>query len=220
MDYTINNEDLPLVITFQGFYSGMIPPFKRQPEDIPFYMYNMSKNYKNVNFLFLKDINQIWFQKGLYGNTDFDDLVNNIKTFIEKYNFSKVITIGSSAGGFSAILAGQLLNVDNIIAIDPQSLIGHETCLYSTNYRNFPGWQYRQFMLNKVSDKKYFDLNNLEYNTPVTIYTNEGKGGNPDLDHFMITRLINNENIKFKNANCDDHGLISKEELDKILLSL
>ena len=26
MDYTINNEDLPLVITFQGFYSGMIPP--------------------------------------------------------------------------------------------------------------------------------------------------------------------------------------------------
>ena len=83
--------------------------------------------------MFLKDINQIWYQKGLNGNTDFDDLIDTIKRFIKKYKFSKIITIGSSAGGFAAILAGQLLNVDNVIAIDPQTLIGHKDCLFSTN---------------------------------------------------------------------------------------
>ena len=63
MDYTINNEDLPLVITFQGFYSGMIPPFKRQPEDIPFYMCNMSKIIK-IKFCFLKILIKYGFKKG------------------------------------------------------------------------------------------------------------------------------------------------------------
>lgn len=217
IDFTINNKDFNLLITVQGFYSQKIPPATRVPKDIPFYMYNMSKNYKNINFMYIKDIHQIWYHGGLTGSGTIMDYVHKIKLFLNKYNFPKVYIIGSSAGGYGAILIGQILKLDKIIAIDPQTLVGHDSCLFSTDHSNYFGWQYRNLMLNKIVKNKYLDLNNLEITVPIDIYFNTGKGCYADYDAFMISRLKKNECITFIDAKCNDHGLISKEELDNII---
>lgn len=56
-------------------------------------MYNMSKNYKNINFMYIKDIHQIWYHGSLTGSGTIMDYVHKIKLFLNKYNFPKVYMV-------------------------------------------------------------------------------------------------------------------------------
>jgi hypothetical protein len=53
----------------------------------------MSKNYKNINFMYIKDIHQIWYHGSLTGSGTIMDYVHKIKLFLNKYNFPKVYMV-------------------------------------------------------------------------------------------------------------------------------
>ncbi len=78
---------------------------------------------KNMNTVFVKDFKQCWYQQGLLA------LSNNTRSSVELIKKQipsrqeKVYTIGTSAGGFAAILFGVLLDVDKVIVFGPQTIV-------------------------------------------------------------------------------------------------
>jgi len=76
----------------------------------------------DVDSLFLKDTKRIWYQKGI---SEEYPTVESVVELLKKYivNYKKVICIGNSAGAFASILFGTLLNVNQVIAFAPQTLL-------------------------------------------------------------------------------------------------
>ena len=128
----VNDTNGPLCITFQGFFSDKIG---KGVDNLPYYMYNTSKKFCNLNFLFIKDLHQIWYHGGINGNGEISEFLDIIKEILNNNNFKSIYTIGSSAGGYASILFGCLLKAHKAIAIDPQTIIGNKSCIFSNNIR-------------------------------------------------------------------------------------
>lgn len=87
---------------------------------------------KELNLMFVKDFRQCWYQKGLLGISDsIDETIAFFKQEMSKHNFKKIICVGTSAGGYAAILFGTMLNADEILAFSPQSKVNRDI------FRNF-----------------------------------------------------------------------------------
>lgn len=115
-----------LIISFGGCQSGMghlaLFEFKNFLET----------HFSGYDRLFYIDKHKDWYQKGIEGiSKNVDETVSHIKTRIDGYK--KVICIGSSAGGYAAILFGSLLNVDIVITFNAQTLLKRPT--YTTNLK-------------------------------------------------------------------------------------
>lgn len=79
------------------------------------YHSRINKAYKHI---FIRDIFKQWYLNGI--NKDLNSpqkLIDFLKKETEGY---KVITIGSSAGGYAAILYGSFINTQYILAFNPQ----------------------------------------------------------------------------------------------------
>ncbi|KAF0092731.1 MAG: hypothetical protein FD128_2849, partial [Hyphomonadaceae bacterium] len=78
---------------------------------------------KKVNTIFVKDFKQCWYQQGLLGLSDsIQETVEIIKKQLPE-NQKNIYTIGTSAGGYAAILFGALLGADKIVAFAPQTIL-------------------------------------------------------------------------------------------------
>lgn len=73
----------------------------------------------NFDILFLRNQQQ-WYLGGLNG---IGKNINHTLAFFKKEfaKYDKVLCIGASAGGYASLLFGSLLNVDVVIAINPQT---------------------------------------------------------------------------------------------------
>jgi hypothetical protein len=103
-----------IVVSFagHGLKFGGVP----RPE---FYNF-LTKNFSSIDILLLVDFNCRCYHQGLKGiTTNVDETAKYIQDIICSY--TKVIFVGVSAGGYAAILFGSLLNVNDVIAITPQT---------------------------------------------------------------------------------------------------
>lgn len=120
MKIIINNINLPLIITFQGFNSNLISGNNldtidiQKLNEISYYMSNTFSKNENYNYIYVCDIYKIW------GSLHFDYIFESLKNIINHFSPNKIICIGQSAGGYQSILFGNLLNVHKIIAFVPQ----------------------------------------------------------------------------------------------------
>ena len=74
--------------------------------------------------LFLRDISDAWYNKGLLGLTqNIEQTSTYLKNIIEQQNVKKVVFLGASSGGYAALLFGYLLEVDEIHAFGAQTKI-------------------------------------------------------------------------------------------------
>lgn len=79
-----------------------------------------STNPVKVKKLFLRDPNMMWFQKGSPGiGDDVPGVLAFIQNVIAQERIRRVVTIGNSGGGFSALLFGVMLGADEIHAFNP-----------------------------------------------------------------------------------------------------
>ena len=77
-----------------------------------------------VKRLFLRDPHMMWYQKGSPGmGDDVPGVVAFLKRIIAQEHPRRVVMIGNSGGGFSALLFGALLGVDEIHAFNPPTLL-------------------------------------------------------------------------------------------------
>jgi hypothetical protein len=88
---------------------------------LPFEFLNyLSSNYQDqCDLYFFIDEHQSWYHEGIKGiTTSIDDTVLYLKNLLR--NYDKVLFMGTSAGGYAAILFGSLCNV-NVISFIPQT---------------------------------------------------------------------------------------------------
>ncbi len=117
--YEDNNSDI-LLVSFgsMGREGQLIPSFN---------FYNLLKNDKSFDKLFVRDIDRNYYLRGLKNSTknleETIDLLNKL-TSLKRYR--KKVTIGASSGGFAAILFGNILNFSKAIAFNPQTVISEE----------------------------------------------------------------------------------------------
>ena len=101
---------------------------------IPFEFVNyVSSIYTNVcDLIFYIDKNQCLYHNGIESiSNNIDETVVYLKEKIGKHKYDKVIFMGTSAGGYAAILFGSLCNVTNVISfIPPTKLISNKYTKY------------------------------------------------------------------------------------------
>jgi predicted esterase YcpF (UPF0227 family) len=147
------NKDI-LIITFAGL---ALSAFGTQPFE---FMNSLQKWFPDISKKFYIDLNKCWYHKGIRGiSTNIDDTKIYLENIIKDYK--KVIFVGSSAGGYAAILFGSLLNISYVIAFMPQTFLIRKDM--NDKYRNL------RFLLNQ--DTQYYlygdisikDVNDLHH---------------------------------------------------------
>lgn len=151
--FEVSDASKPVIIAFAGLAQQLSEPV--------FEFKNFFHKHFDCNFVFCKDVSLSWYFTGIRNySSRIDDTVEKLKTFINEHRFKKVITLGTSAGGFAALLFGNLIGADEIISFCPQTFIDHE------NIKHYGENRWLENML-KVESKacpnelKYLDLSNL-----------------------------------------------------------
>ena len=207
-DYLVEfNKDIkPLIIAFGGIGGGIQQPlfeFKKF----------LSKNI-DCHVIFIRDTNRSWYHKGVIGfGKNINELKNNIKENINKINYSMIITIGGSMGGYAALLFGSLLPVNGIIAFGPQTFIDKDN---RKKYKDNRWKSELKKLYNNNNDDTYYDLSKLSFqNINVQIIY----GYDHDLDKIHAERMKNKNVIV--TGECCGHAvaknLRNNGMLDKII---
>tara|TARA_B100000886_G_C20357592_1_gene463719 strand:- start:6 stop:1118 length:1113 start_codon:yes stop_codon:yes gene_type:complete len=112
-----------------------------------FIILNKNYNWKNINYfcnsvpknsnvLSLRDTEDNWYFNGIRGlSTDFNTNIIYLEKKIKESKSKKVTIIGECAGGFASILYGVKLNIDHVIAFNPQTYLDKETRSYYNDDR-------------------------------------------------------------------------------------
>ena len=138
---------------------------------------NFLKENNSFDKLFLRDIKRNYYLNGLKNSTNnLKQTIDLLKKLTSHKEYKKVVAIGSSAGGFAAILFGTILKLQKVIAFNPQTIISESNDLniiphlFSKEMSSYLG------SLN-TSDKFYQKCLNLKnfipFNTQVEIHYSE-----------------------------------------------
>ena len=85
------------------------------------------KNDKSFDKLFLRDIDRKYYLTGLKNSTNnIEETIELIRNLVSVKRYKKTVSVGASAGGFAAILFGNLLKFSKVIAFNPQTAISDE----------------------------------------------------------------------------------------------
>jgi hypothetical protein len=108
-----------LVVCFGGRASKMdgVHPFE--------FLRYLSRHYGDrCDFLFYVDRQDSWYHKGLLGLTKgVQETANYLSRRTSERKYDNITFIGTSAGGYAAILFGSLCNVTNVVAFIPQTVL-------------------------------------------------------------------------------------------------
>ena len=126
----------PLMIIFSAFETSIvnqhyashgISKLELLHGTLDFPAFHFFRNTQLFNIIHVLDEYQVW------GMLNFSKYFAQIKSIINILKPSKIITFGSSAGGFQSLLYGILLNADLAIACSPQVFAFHS---YMNDYRS------------------------------------------------------------------------------------
>jgi len=165
----------------------------------------IKKAYKHI---FLRDIYKQWYLKGINNNIDTPEkLISWLRDETKGY---KVITIGSSAGGYAAMLYGSLLMTERILAFNPQfelnSLFG----------RSDEAKNPILYRLRETTRSKYFDIAQWVSDRPSSIFYFYSSKSSWDIEQYRhISNLKGIHCIAFSTSH---HGIpFLKVALPKVI---
>lgn len=77
--------------------------------------------------LFIRDVHQAWYQRGVPGHGDtIDDLAARLRELLDEARARRLVVAGNSAGGYGALLFGTLLGADRVLAFSPQTFLDQD----------------------------------------------------------------------------------------------
>ena len=174
-----------LIVTFGGLHHAIV---------IPMYeFYNILKAF-NVKKLFVRDMHQSWYHRGISENGNISTTCQILQKEIRKTGVKRVVFFGNSSGGYAALLFGRLLHVDEVHAFVPQTSSGAMPMNYPfvepeffdlpTVFQNVPNEKTRFHI--HYSDDGPNDIRQADrlrgYNVVHHVYKKKG-------DHTMVRRL-------------------------------
>jgi predicted esterase YcpF (UPF0227 family) len=203
-DYVVHSTGSDsLVISFSGV--------GKTPDGEAIYSFGHLPERYGVNLIQLRDYYQVWFLNGVRGvSTNVRTTLAALHRIIDDLSPQRLITVGASAGGYSAILYGVLLGADSVIAINPQTLLkpGIECIAHGNLY-----------MLKwcDPSETVYHDLLNLNMTKSRTkieiLYGHDDR-----VDRFHSGRMAAKKNVVLQSVS-GDHGTSAISMRDAGLLA-
>ncbi len=131
-----------LLITFGGLNHGISMPrheFLNITERLP------------AKRMFIRDSSQCWYQSELNGlGRGIEAIVEKVEDVKRSVDCERTVCIGNSMGGYAALLVGNMINADRVIAFAPQSFLNRRL--------RFAYWDRR--WMRKI--KKLYSLKSLE----------------------------------------------------------
>lgn len=95
--------------------------FQNQIVNKDFYEWFNNRIEKAYKHIFIRDIQKQWYLGGI--NSSIDSPEKLLAFLIDEVKDFSVITLGSSAGGYAAVLYGQLLNAKKILSFNGQFML-------------------------------------------------------------------------------------------------
>jgi hypothetical protein len=103
---------------------------------------------------FIRDVNRHWYHRGVAGvGADIDSVADHLRDLAVEAEVDEVATIGSSAGGYGALLFGALLSCE-VHAFSPQTFIDPQLRERHNDMR----WPESVEELDGYMDMRYADL--------------------------------------------------------------
>ena len=152
-----------LIVTFGGFLMkfGGIQPFE-------FFNF-LTNNFPDTDKLFYIDKKCNHYHKGIEGiSKDVPETVEYLKSKIKGYR--QVIFMGLSAGGYASILFGSLLNVTNVIAFIPQTILHKED--KDPRYKNLLKFINNTTVYSIYGDPYGDEIHNLSHCENINVFPN------------------------------------------------
>lgn len=163
---------------------------------------------KNVyKHILLRDVHKQWYLTGI--NEKINSPENLLEFLIQQTEGCSVTTLGSSAGGYAAVLYGSLLNAKKAIVFNAQFEI--QTLLDSSSKDTDPLiFRFQNLPVSKYYDIKPFISKELE------VYYFMSLGSEWDFEQYTHIKDVDSINVlKFKTKH---HGIpFLKSALDKVV---
>ncbi|MGQ7945101.1 hypothetical protein [Flavobacterium sp. WC2509] len=162
------------------------------------YEWKRNKHPYAGKHIFIRDIRKQWYIGGINSKLDTPlKLTDFLKKETEGF---KIYTIGSSAGGFAAILFGSLLKVKRIYAFNSQ--LNLEVTMQSSSALVDP------ILFDKVKDnevKSYFDLSNFITDS-VDYYYFQSCYSKMDTDQYNSISSHSKKHLRIIRFKTSNHG--------------
>ncbi len=92
-----------------------------------FHFLGLDRHFPDATRILLRDLSDSWYNAGLPGvGGTVDEIAGRIEEEIAGAGAERVLTVGSSMGGYAAILFGCLIGAERTIALGPQTLLDPE----------------------------------------------------------------------------------------------
>lgn len=197
-EITMFNGNETLIVCFGGMASAFLnePPFE--------FLRFLSSSFKNrSDFAFYIDKNQCWYHKGVRDITDsVDETRIYLDNIIKNRNYKNVIFMGSSAGGYAAILFGSLCkNVNSVLAFVPQTKLLNPKNLIYSDLKNFINDTTKYILYADSSVNNEADFHHISHCINIECFKN------------VIIKVKNGINLK----ELRDNGIIA-EELENLII--
>lgn len=176
----------------------------------------------NFDVIVLRDLKRMWYHEGIpsLGNSIYE--LTHALTEKTK-NYHKIITLGSSMGGYGAILLGNLINADYSIGFSPNSFIDKKNRKKYGDKNSFED-------KNKVCEttvtpqyldlKNYFEKNCKDSKTNCLLFC----GALNEMDMVHSTRIMGLNNVhlftRITSHHGLDEGLIEFNMLEKLVIKI
>lgn len=133
----------------------------------------LNKNFKNIDKHFYIDKFVVSYHQGISGITNnIDETVEYLKNEIQKYK--KIIFIGVSSGGYAAILFGSLLNITNVVAFMPQTILRNKQNV-DEKYRDISKYinnTTKYYIYGDVSIQDVYDCHHISHCERISHHSN------------------------------------------------
>lgn len=170
--------------------------FTKRIIDRNFFEWYHTRIIKAHKHIFLRDIFKQWYLRGINASIDSPE---KLSAFLsqETKGYEQIVTLGSSAGGYAAILYGSLIGAHTVFAFNPQFEI---TSLLK---RSSEAINPLVFRLNGNKNKWYDILPYMNPNTEIYYFYSKNSQWDKE-QHSHIIPMQNLHQICFRSAH---HGI-------------
>jgi len=179
----------------------------------------------DVKKLFIKDSKTAWFLRGIVGISDNTPAcAKAIKLFARMMGVERIITIGSSMGAYGALLYGNLLRADVVLAFGPQTAIDPATAEWCRDGKiKYYKEHVYPYMENQKYIMRYLDLSNrmIRWNGKTEYHT--FRSSTHRMDRYQVKKIAGCPHVR-QHLIPDEHKqhniariLRERGELQKII---
>lgn len=189
------------------YYPNTYNEFRKRIIEQNYYEWRHYKIAQAHKHIYIRDIFKQWYLKGINEEINTPE---KLLDFLKKETFGyKIITVGSSAGGYAAVLYGSLLNAEKVLAFNAQFEI-NSLLIYSKEIINPFVFRLKHQSVSKYYDTVKFIKNDIDI---FYFYSRKSEWDVEQLNH--VAKLPTIHKIGFHTSH---HGIpILKDNLNIIL---